>query len=488
MIKTNSLFLARVVLMQFFQINFLSIKKYFILGSLLFFVATLPINVFAFSPPKFNASRYMEDYTYLKDPKKRTGYFDSIKYIPFNSNSDAYFSIGGETRQHYERVENDNWGETTEDKSGYYLQRYMLHGDLHLNKRVRFFGQIQSGIETGRLAGPRGVDEDELDLHQFFADYFLKQSSNDSFLLRVGRQELIFGSRRFVNYRERPNVRLSFDAFKFEWTSGLWKTSGFVSKQVEIDRHVFDNDFARGASFWGLYTVRKKPGVIPGNLDFYYFGLDKKSAVFVQGTDDEQRHSLGVRWWGNRGALDYNFEYIRQFGGFGNGDINAFTFASDTGYTWRFQPHKLRISFRGDISSGDDNPNDSDLETFNLMFGKGKHLGQLAPYGPVNLFEVHPKTELTLFDKYKIVAMWEFLWRYSVDDGIYSIANTPLRTGSSSNARYVGNQAILEATWQVNRHLAISGLLSYFFAGTFLKETPPGEDIKYTSILLSYKF
>ncbi len=480
--------MVRNTLMQLFKVQFLPTRKHFILGFVLFLFSVAPVNVFAFTPPKFNASRYLEDYSYLKDPKKRTDYFDSIKYIPFNVGDNAYFSIGGETRQHYERVENDNWGATKEDKSGYYLQRYMLHGDLHINKNVRFFGQLQSGIETGRLASPRGVDKDELDLHQLFVDYFLKQTSDASFMFRVGRQELIFGSRRFVNYRERPNVRLSFDALKFEWTSVLWKTSGFVSKQVEIDRHVFDNDFARGASFWGLYTVRKKPGFIPGNLDLYYLGLDKKSARFVQGTDNEQRHSLGLRWWGKDGPLDYNFEYIRQFGNFGDGDINAFTFASDTGYTWNFQPHKVRLSLRGDISSGDDNPNDSDLETFNLMFGKGKHLGQLAPYGPVNLFEVHPKAELNLFDKYKIVAMWEFLWRYSVDDGIYSIANTPLRTGSLSVARYVGNQAILEATWQVDRHLAVSGLFSYFFAGTFLKETPPGEDINYTRILLAYKF
>ena len=473
--------------MLFSKINFRIAKSCLLIG-LIFFPLAITAHVFAFTSPKFNASRYLEDYSYLKDPQKKTGYFDSIKYIPLNSSGDSYFSIGGETRQHYEKVENDNWGATKEDKSGYYLQRYMLHGDLHVGDKLRFFGQLQSGIETGRLAGPRAVDQNELDLHQLFVDYFLKQTSNESFLFRIGRQELIFGSRRFVNYRERPNVRLSFDALKFEWAAGLWKTSGFVSKQVEVDPHVFDDDFVRGTSFWGLYTVRKKPAFIPGNLDVYYFGLDKKSARFVQGTANEQRHSLGTRWWGKNGRLDYNFEYIRQFGNFGNGDINAFTFASDTGYTWKFQPHKLRLSLRGDISSGDDDPNDSDLETFNLMFGKGKHLGQLAPYGPVNLFEVHPKAELTLYDKYKIVAMWEFLWRYSVDDGIYSIANTPLRTGSSSDARYVGNQAILEATWQVDRHLAVSGLFSYFFAGTFLKETPPGEDIKYTSAMLTYKF
>ena len=185
-------------------------------------------------------------------------------------------------------------------------------------------------------------------------------------------------------------------------------------------------------------------------MDFYYLGLDKKSARFIQGIDNEKRHSLGFRWWGKNEALDYNFEYIRQFRTFGKDDIKAFTLATDTGYTFNFQPHKIRISLRGDISSGDDDPKDSDLETFNLLFGKGKHLGQLAPYGPVNLFELHPKISFNFFEKYKIVTMWEFLWRYSTDDSIYSIANKPLRSGNLSYARYVGNQAILENTMKMD--------------------------------------
>ena len=36
--------------------------------------------------------------------------------------------------------------------------------------------------------------------------------------------------------------------------------------------------------------------------------------------------------------------------------------------------------------------------------------------------------------------------------------------------------------------LAVQPTLSNFFAGTYLKETLPGEDIRYTSAMLVYKF
>jgi len=40
----------------------------------------------------------------------------------------------------------------------YLLQRYMLHTDVHLGSRFRFFGQLKSGIEVNRVSGPRPAD------------------------------------------------------------------------------------------------------------------------------------------------------------------------------------------------------------------------------------------------------------------------------------------------------------------------------------------
>ena len=69
---------------------------------------------------------------------------------------------------------------------------------------------------------------------------------------------------------------------------------------------------------------------------------------------------------GKRKKLDYNFEFLYQFGEFGQGDIHAYALASDTGYTWSLGGlKKLRFSLRADVYSGDDDPNDSDLNSFN---------------------------------------------------------------------------------------------------------------------------
>ena len=467
---------------------------YFYATSLLAGVLLLPDRpVFAAgntSPPSYNASRYLEDYRYLKDPDQRTDFWDPIKYIPLNASGSTYLSFGGETRQHYESIRNENWGATVEDNNGWYLQRYLLHADLHMGEQFRIFSQIQSGIESGRSGGPRGVDEDRMDLHQLFLDFSPLSSKNQNLTVRVGRQEIIFGSRRFFNYRERPNLRLSHDAVQLMTKVGYTDLTAFAGRPVQIDLDYFDNNSGNEHSFWGLYSVTDLGGEsLTQKLDLYYIGLNREQAGFDQGRANEVRHSVGARFWGKYGAFDYNFEFMVQFGSFGDSTIHSYALTSDTGYTWRLGgDSKIRFSLRADIYNGDDDPNDGDLNSFNPFFPKGKHISQLAATGLINQRDLHPKLNIQFNKQWSLTLSTEFIWRDSLDDGIYSIANGLLRTGQTSRARYVGTQPEVELKWQVDRHLDIKGIFIFFDAGPFIRETPPGNDITYLGTMATYRF
>jgi len=441
------------------------------------------------SPPSYNSSRYLEDYSYLKDASRRTDFWDSIKYIPLNDSGSAYLSFGGETRQHYESIRNENWGAGVEDNNGWYLQRYLLHADLHLGDQFRLFSQIMSGIETGRTAGPRGVDEDRLDLNQLFFDFSPESLKNKKLTFRVGRQEIIFGSRRFINYRERPNLRLSHDAVKIMAKAGRTDITAFAGRPVKLERDYFDNNSGNEHSFWGLYSVTDVGWTFPQKLDIYYIGLNREQAVFDQGRANELRHSFGSRLSGKYGALDYNFEFMYQFGSFGDSTISAYTLASDTGYTWKLGTEsKIRFSLRADIYSGDDDPNDADLNAFNPFFPRGKHISQLSATGLINQRDLQPKINIQFNKHWFLTLSTEFIWRDSLDDGIYSIGNGVLRTGQSNRSRYVGTQPEVELKWQVDRHLALKGTFIFFDAGPFIRDTPPGNDIIYLGTMATYRF
>src|SRR6185295_12029280 len=100
-----------------------------------------------------------------------------------DATGESYITFGGDARVRYEHFHNPGWGSGPDD--GYLLQRYMVHGDLHIGESFRTFMQIKSGLENGREGGPRPTDEDRLDLHQAFIDAVLSESADGSLMIRA---------------------------------------------------------------------------------------------------------------------------------------------------------------------------------------------------------------------------------------------------------------------------------------------------------------
>lgn len=166
-------------------------------------------------PPPYNQLRYEENYSYLCDPSRRTDRLDALKYVPLNPAGDRYLSFGLEAREYYERFRNPDFSARNQDSNGYFLQRYALHSDLHLGRRLRVFGQLLSALENGRRGGPRPIDEDKLGLHQGFLDLNFGTRTGGqgatgrempAFVVRLGREEVAFGSGRMVARREGPST------------------------------------------------------------------------------------------------------------------------------------------------------------------------------------------------------------------------------------------------------------------------------------------
>ena len=70
------------------------------------------------------------------------------------------------------------------------------------------------------------------------------------------------------------------------------------------------------------------------------------------GVASEQRYTIGTRLFGRHGPVDYNFEFIYQFGHFGGRPISAFAVFSDTGFTFASAWGKPRIAMKADAASG----------------------------------------------------------------------------------------------------------------------------------------
>ena len=429
-----------------------------------------------------------EDWSFLKDPLLREDPWDPLKYIPLGTDG-WYLSIGGGMRQALEQVGNDNWGKQRYTNT-FFLQRYVLHTDWHLGKHFRAYLELKSGLESFRKGGPRPIDEKRLDFEEAFVEASTGEGDR-SVALQVGRLELNYGSGRLVSVREGPNVRQSFDGARLKSKVGPWRLDLWATRP-DLDKLGFLNNVPdHRTSFWGVYATR--PWRRRVSFDSYYLGLDRKSFTYNRGTAPENRQNLGIRLWQppatKESDWDFDYEAVWQFGSFGTDGIRAWTFASDTGYTFVSTPLQPRISVKADISSGDD-PRSHSLGTFSPIFPIGNYFGVLADTGPgpVNFIDVHPRVQTKLPRGVSVSADLVAQWRESLTDGVYAVPGFLIVPANGSRARFVGYRPGVEVRWQIDRHAWVQADYGVFFAGEFLKQASPGRNINYTEFWLGYKF
>ncbi len=234
---------------------------------------------------------------------------------------------------------------------------------------------------TGR--DTRADSSDDVEIYQAYIE------ARDMFelplQLRIGRQELIFGSEWLVGNNSifGPLTYLSFDALRLTFAVEDWSVDAFASKLAE--RYVDHGDL----DFYGLYATYS--GIEEIAFDAYYFFLrdgedvsDTEASWMTEqiedwmGVDDYGNtaiHTIGVRAAGEWNSLDYEAELAYQWGdastlgqGFAIGlygddeaRYNAFAAHCTLGYTLpvKFDP-RLYASFtyyggedNRDISVGD---------------------------------------------------------------------------------------------------------------------------------------
>ena len=440
-------------------------------------------------PPPITSLRYDEDYSYLRDPGKRSGaWWEPLKFIPLDATGWAYVTIGDEERVRYERYWSNLFGSAVQPDEDYLRYRALPYADLHLGPYFRVFGQLQGAWSTRSEARKNPfTDETGLDLVQGFADVRLPVGEAGNVTLRGGRQVLLYGAQRLIS--TGPNIRFSFDGGLARWETGDWLVDAFFVRPVLPDLESFDDQADGARKLWSLYATRRLPGISPASgLDVYYMGYENDSALFNQGEGHERRHTLGARLFGVRGPWSWDHEAMFQFGDFAGGDIIAWAIALDVGYTFARTPLKPFVELRGNLISGDRDANDRRLDTFNALFTNAEYFGELGLLGPANIMSIRPMLGVDFGAGWSLTGAVTFFWRQSVDDGIYGPSVNVVRPAGDSQARHIGNQAEFALNWQANRHLSFRAVYAIFAPGRFIEDTGPARTVRFLRVQAGFTF
>ncbi len=449
-------------------------------------------------PPKIEDLRYDEDYSYLRDPSARSGlWWEPFKHYPLDPSGSAYLSTGAEVRYRFEGIRNPDFNvERTLPRNAYLLQRVLLHGDLHLGPNLRVFAQFGSYAVFGERQRLEATQDNPADLAQAFADVNVPLGTGaGDVTLRGGRQEMEFGSSRLVSLRENPNVRRSFDGGRAFWDGSEggvlegWRIDAFLTRPVENRFRAFDDRSDPAQAFWGAYASGPLAmGLLPGlKLDAYYLGLQRKEAEFEQGQAFERRHTVGGRLSGEASGFDWDLEAAYQFGSFGTGvGLSAWTVATDVGYTFSNVPWEPRLGLKANVASGDRDPNDRTLGTFNPLFPKLPYFSEAALITPANVMDLAPSLTIKPSDDLSVTASWDVLWKHSVSDAFYAPPLSPVE-GTAGRERFIGHSVQVLAEWQATREIEVRAAYVHFFAGEALEQAG-ARDVDFVMLSAALKF
>ncbi|MFG0328821.1 MAG: alginate export family protein [Phycisphaerales bacterium] len=445
-----------------------------------------------FNWPNYSVRRFDEDYRGLADlasiPARDRA--DELKFLPLNDERSIWFSLGGQARWRYKGFNDFNFGAPArDDDSFYFLHRYFLWGDLHLGDQVRVFVELKSALSHDRdlPGGQRTLDEDEFDLQNAFAEFRAPNDLSEEldWLVRFGRQELLYGKQRLVSPLDWSNTRRTWDGVVGRVADDGWSLDAFYTRFVPVQKYDFnerDDDY----DFWGVYTTWQdiRPRL---NADFYLLGQHLENLP----TGDIDRYTLGARAFGSIGknGYAYDFESAWQFGDAGAADIKAWFVATELSWSDPELESKPWIALGFDYASGDENPADGESGSFNALFPLGHaYLGYIDVVGRSNIIDARLSGRINPTEKLWLRADWHNFWRAEAADALYNAGGGIVRAGGAGTDRWVGMEFDFTAGYTFDRHWSALVGYSHFFAGDFLADTGASSDIDFWYTQLQFTF
>jgi hypothetical protein len=371
----------------------------------------------------------------------------------------------------------------------YWLNRFRFNLAIQPTRFLSFQVQAQDARVAKKTVGPVAPPfRDVFDLRLAYAD--IGNAQNSPLLVRVGRQELVFGEQRLVGHVSWLNTARTFDGARVTFRGSRFQVDGFGSSVVAIRDGEFNRSEFGSSRFFGVYgsTAAVVPDSAVDPYVFYRFAQNLPSELGPVG--DLRAATIGVRWVGKLSArLDYGIELALQTGSLGPDDVRAWA-----GH-WQIRQtvvtkYALRLVEEYNFASGDSNPADGRRETFDQLYptphdkyGLADQVGWRNIHHLRTGLEVTPVTNLTLTTNYH---SW---WLADARDAFYGAGSAVVaRVPGGAAHRHVGQEVDAQAFFTVSPQIQLASGYAYIFPGKFLDEATPGAAYSYPYVMVTYVF
>lgn len=394
---------------------------------------------------------------------------------------DVTYSVGGELRYRYmdERNRLRPMGNVRRDT--YQLWRFTPFLEVG-NDWIKGYVQAIDASAFNEDLPILPIDQNRWDLLQYYVDARLLELEGGNVRGQVGRMFLKYGDQRLISPLGWANTFRNFEGGKLYYAGDNWNIDAFVvrpnngaASAPAFRPNSFDHP-DQSITFSGVYATYKKAR--NGTVDLYWLWNDEAEPVANRQIGN--RHTIGARYAGTCAHKSgdeavrtylWDLQGAYQFGEdvFGplvvEQDVNAGFVSAIGGVTFNQVPWSPTIKGLFWWGSGDDNPNDGEINTVNTLYPLGHaYWGLIDNFNGSNLIDYSLQASVTPVKKVTLASHYHWFDKASQNDFIYNIAGAPLGN-TTTNSRQIGNELDLLATYQVNENLQLQAGYFWFWYG-----------------------
>lgn len=420
----------------------------------------------------YNQSRWVEDWTHLRDLAKRRDVFDRLKYIPLGRD-DFYLTLSGEARARVNLTTNPDLREREAQRQD--IDRLVAGADLHLGEHVRLFGEIaHGGISGPNIGAPSGFLRNRLVVQQSFADLTATAGVAD-LGVRVGRQTFADGPNLLVVPRDNNTIFLTFNGVRAWGRVAKARVDVFDFTPTRLGNGGTGDDRNEdGRRFSGVSTGFVLPTTLFGGsklyVDPFLWRLRNRAAVWGGAPAREVRTFYGLHVWGDAGPVNLDWTINHQGGSYDNRDISAWLLLLAQSYRLGKDRQAPRIGFHVDYASGGG------------AYGRGTLRNALAPFGnnvyysyqlyatPTNLIAAAPNVSFQPVAKVRVALEYQLSWRDSVNDAVYRANGQAFAGTQNVSGRQIADTARAQLVWSISPRLSFTGRYEHLWAKAALTD------------------
>ncbi len=406
-----------------------------------------------------------------------------------------WLDLGAEVRARYEYINND-FRKKTETIDEPFSLRSRVYGAIK-NKfdPLRATFEFQDSRRYNSQYPDTNLEVNKTTFIQAYGELYFKDAlgkddlgTNRPLSVRYGRHAFELTDKRLIARNEFRNTTNNFQGVRTLLGSQISDWQGDFFAFNPIIRFMDDMDKANeGQWFYGAkFDFRKWSKVV--TLQPYYYLLQQNGSKMKYATSgapataaDKKNREIntgGLRAYGlvSNTGLDWDLNYVKQWGDDGGQDHDAYGYNMEAGYTLG-HAWKPRVMANLGYASGDKNPNDNTSQRFERLFGFAR------PWSHSNYIQMENIRAVKVRGELNPTASLKFDFGYSW----YDLASatdrwtaTGLRDTTGKSGKEIGQEFDIYAQFPVNKNLGMVVGYSYFMAGDFAKATSqkmqPGRD------------